>query len=317
MAGQHPDEWVTITDPAVIAAIEARIAARVGPSPEGLEPITDPETIAAIKDRLAAVKRPPPGFLQELSAGLGNLKNLPKLVTEGLPAAGRAALARATDPTPTMGQELAAAAPWLPIVPAVQDIISRVGRVLGAPGAAVAELGPEQAKPLTETLTNLAVPGAVGVARGTLRSLRNAPGLPSPAAPGPLRPPPPSPGPIVSPAPIEPPGGLPPQPRAPSPLPSGRRVIAESEVPRIFGVELERPPTLPPPPALTPNPEIALRDYMAPGGTKVVQKIGDEVVTWTKTDRNEWQGWVAGAHRKLTGESALHLAAQPPAPVGR
>jgi hypothetical protein len=61
---------------------------------------------------------------------------------------------------------------------------------------------------------------------------------------------------------------------------------------------------------------VALRDYAAPGGTEVVQQIGDERVTWTKTGRNEWQGWVGGAHRKLTGESALNLAANPPARVG-
>jgi len=365
----------------------------------------------------------PAGEDTSVLGGLANLKNLPKLVTEGLPAAARAYVQRAGDPTPTYGQQLRKAAPWLPIIPEVEDLIARVGRHLSGLTAGAAELGPEQAKPLTETLANIAMGGpraiemVSGVQRGTLGALRRPKAPPPPIPPGPVLPPttnvlgpsklkprpagppgqygvyttetpgPPSlPGPSTAPPPraalaqrsavesaapmtwndladrarsfntvdefkawaqgnravrqqlrqgpytaedfyrtsnappAAPPGPpqpseappdtvAPPAPPAPRPAPAAPAQVPPQSLPKSA-----QPPSPPPPGPLTPNPELALRDYMAPGGTKVTQQIGDETVTWTKTDRNEWQGWVAGQHRKLTGESALNLAANPPAP---
>lgn len=79
--------------------------------------------------------------------------------------------------------------------------------------------------------------------------------------------------------------------------------------PSVFGLDLAPSGPLPAP-AVTPNPQLALRDYTAPGGTRVTLQIGDELVTLVKSGRNEWQGRIGGFNRKLTGESALHWAAR-------
>lgn len=141
------------------------------------------------------------------------------------------------------------------------------------------------------------------------------------------RPPEPPPPPRPEPPPPTPdwfnPSKMPPKPPVPGqgwtpPGTGGRR----AEVPLdVFGLDFE-PPSSPgslprpaPPPTPTPNPEVVLRNYAAPNGTKVVQNIGGELVTWTKSDRNEWQGWVGGAHRSVSGETALNMAANPPQPA--
>jgi hypothetical protein len=208
--------------------------------------------------------------------------------------------------------------------PSAADLLDAEGNVIGAAPGAV-DLGPPTPSGAVRDAQGRLVveppPGATGT-RQKLRSmykgreperidLTGAPPAPLPDWFDPSRLPPRRPEP---PPPPEMPPGMPPPPPPGSPSPSGRPAAD----PGVFGIEMDKPGAPMPPPAKgpTPNPELALRDYAAPGGTKVYQQIGGELVEWTKTDRNEWQGWVAGAHRKLTGESALNLAANPPPRVG-
>ena len=105
----------------------------------------------------------------EVGQAAANLRNLPGLVTEGLPAAWQAAVERMAPPT--LGQELLREAttteplpgrePSLPArllyggfspLPGIMHGAEQAMRLPGAFGAAVAELGPEQAKPLTEAI---------------------------------------------------------------------------------------------------------------------------------------------------------------------
>jgi len=148
---------------------------------------------------------PQPGPLSDLGATLSsaasevgqaaaNLRNLPGLVTEGLPAAWQAAVQRAAPATPTLGQELFREAttteplpgrePSLPArlvygglspLPGILHGAESVLRLWGALGAAGAELGPEQAKPLTEALvTNLPFLGAGPLVEGATAAIPGA-----------------------------------------------------------------------------------------------------------------------------------------------
>lgn len=130
-----------------------------------------------------------------------------------------------------------------------------------------------------------------------------------PGGAGPTTPPPTLPD-VGRPSAPRPPSSPVAPPAAPARPPALPPVSAPPSAPPVPSPLLPQTRQEPPSLDITPSPETALRDYMAPGGTKVRQRIGSEVVEWTKTGRNEWQGWVGGVHRKLTGESALNMAAQ-------
>lgn len=78
-----------------------------------------------------------------------NLSNLPKLVTEGVPKGVEAFVKSQSEPT--YGQQLASSYPWTlgTPIPGAMDLAARLLRLPHSFGRGVAELGPEQAKPLT------------------------------------------------------------------------------------------------------------------------------------------------------------------------
>ena len=110
------------------------------------------KSLAAALD--AALDAPRLEPYREPSA-LENLKNLPKLVTEGLPRAYRAF--EESQQGPTYGQALAQRFPsvarYTPI-PGAMDLLARLTRLPSSVGRGMAELGPERAKPLTEELVS-------------------------------------------------------------------------------------------------------------------------------------------------------------------
>jgi len=134
------------------------------------------KTRQSIHEELQALWRQPeePG-LPEVSTPnpLANLKNLPKLITEGIPAAGRAIVQGQAEPTygQLLQQRFPAIGKYTPI-PGAMDLAARAFRLPSSVARGVAEMGPEQAKPLTEQL-------AVGL-------MNLSPLLRRPAAPRPV-----------------------------------------------------------------------------------------------------------------------------------
>lgn len=157
------------------------------------------------------------------SGALANLKNLPKLVTEGLPAAGRAVVQSQAEPT--YGQALQTRFPGLrhTAIPGTMDVVARLARLPWSLARGVSELGPEQAKPLTEQL-------AGGLLN--LSPLLRRPPAPRPQIVGALpemRPAAPS-VPAAAPAPIpSKPAPLPPAPQGPPPWDSIEALNARRE----------------------------------------------------------------------------------------
>lgn len=173
------------------------------------------QSVALIDDLNLSAPEPPGPLSRAATTAAEAVANLPRLVTEGVPAAARAFMESQTAPTVGMALRRSATTeepvfggePRRPSfaqqvlfggispIPGLLDLGERVLRAPVSLGRAAAELGPEQAKPLTEALATAAVllpPRAAGTALATdVRGLLQGPRPARPMLALPPGPPPP------------------------------------------------------------------------------------------------------------------------------
>ena len=114
----------------------------------------------------------------------GYLTRLSRFFTEGLPRAWQVFAERQQEPT--FGQTINTGALSMTPIPGTLDLGERAARLFTSIPEAVAELGPEQAKPLTKALAGgaMLVPEALPAGVAALRGGVRTPVLPAPALPG-------------------------------------------------------------------------------------------------------------------------------------